>query len=278
MEVQITEAQKRAFARDGIVKLSNLISASLLDELGVCFEWSIAHPGPIASGQTGGEDLSFVDNGNPDAKSMYDDFILRSGFGGIVAQLWNSKYVGYFAEEIFWKKGKAYPTFWHQDTAYQPWSGAHWCNLWIPLVPMSAEQSLQVVRASHDGIQYDGTTFNPKNPTQPLWAEQGDFPRLPDISAESKANPGSWDIVGFDVVPGDVVVFHPQCLHRGGGTDSTLLERRNMVFRFFGDRGYYSDHLPKTGGMYDLKAIPSAAGGYLKDGDPYRPAESIKAN
>jgi hypothetical protein len=79
-------------------------------------------------------------------------------------------------------------------------------------------------------------------------------------------------------VPGDVVIFHPHCLHRGGGTDSTLPERRNIVFRFFGDKSYYSDHLPKIKGMYDLKPIPSAAGGYLADGDPYRPADSIKAN
>ncbi len=278
MDFHITEGQKRALAVDGIVKLPGLISTPLLDELNTCFEWSIAHPGSIASGKNHGENISFVDNGNPDAKPMYDDLVARSGLGAIAAQLWDSQYVGYFAEEIFWKKGKAHPTFWHQDTAYQPWSGEHWCNMWIPLVPMSADQSLQVVRESHKGIQYDGTTFHPKDPTQSLWGKESGFPRLPDITAEFAANPKSWDIVGFDVVPGDVVVFHPHCLHRGGGTDSVLQERRNMVFRFFGDQGYYSDHLPKNGGMYELKPIAAAAGGYLKDGDLYRPAAAIKAN
>lgn len=68
------------------------------------------------------------------------------------------------------------------------------------------------------------------------------------------------------------------CFEWSIATDSTLPERRNMVFRFFGDKSYYSDHLPKTKGMYDLKPIPSAAGGYLADGDPYRPADSIRAN
>ena len=43
----------------------------------------------------------------------------------------------------------------------------------------------------------------------------GDFPRLPDISAEVEANPDAWDIVGFDVGPGDVVVIHPHCLSAG---------------------------------------------------------------
>ena len=196
----------------------------------------------------------------------------------------------------------------YRDTAYLPWAGEPWCNLWIPLASMSADQSVQVVRASHKGIQYDGTAFNPKDPTQPLWGEKGEFPRLPDISAESAENPGSWDIVGYDVVPGDVVCLHPRCLHRGGGTDSTLPERRNMVFRFFGDKAFFSDHLPKTygiavdsggrvsvsqtdarntangragtekDGLETNKTVLSAAGGYLSDGDPYRPADCIKAN
>ena len=71
-------------------------------------------------------------------------------------------------------------------------------------------------------------------------------------------------------------MFHPHCLHRGGGTDSNMPERRNMVFRFFGDEAYYSDHLPKEGGMYTLKPIAASGGGYLTDGDRYRPADNIQ--
>ncbi len=52
-------------------------------------------------------------------------------------------------------------------------------------------------------------------------------------------------------------------------------ERKNIVFRFFGDKGYYSDHLPKTKSMFELKPIPSAKGGYLEDGDLFRPTDMI---
>ena len=103
MTYQITEDQKKSFVEDGIVKLPGLINPALLKELNVCFEWSIAHPGPIASGRTDRPDFSFVDNGNPEAKSMYDEIVARSGFGEVVAELLNSQYMGYFAEEIFWK-------------------------------------------------------------------------------------------------------------------------------------------------------------------------------
>ena len=278
MNYIITEELKKTFAEDGMVKLPGLIDLDLLAELNACFEWSVAHPGPFAHGRTDSVDFSFVDNGNPEAKPMYDEIVARSGFGKVVAELLDSQYIGYFAEEIFWKKGKADPTFWHQDTAYQRWSGEHWCNLWIPLTSMSADQSVQVVKASHRGVQYDGTTFNPKNPTEPLWGKAGEFPPLPDITAEVTVDPDSWTILSFDLDPGDVVVFHPHCLHHGGGTDSKLPERRNMVFRFFGDQAYYNDHLPKTGGMYELKPVASVDGGYLADGDLYRPAFTIRVN
>ena len=120
IDYSVTDDQKHALKEDGIVKLPGLINSSLLKELNKCFDWSISNHGPIASFtkiNNSDEDISFVDNGNPDAKQMYDNLIARSGFGSVIAELWNSKYVGYFAEEIFWKKGTTYPTVWHQDTA-----------------------------------------------------------------------------------------------------------------------------------------------------------------
>ena len=211
---------------------------------------------------------------------MYRNLVSNSPFGRIAAELWGSEYVGYYAEEVFWKPGRSMATFWHQDTVYSPWGGEHWGNFWIPLVEMNAEYAIRVVRGSHKGIMYDGTTFNPKDPTDPLWGDAGDFPRLPDISADIEKDPTSWDVAGFDVEPGDVVVLHPHCLHTGGGADENLPERKNLVLRFFGDKSFFSDHLPKTKdrGLYDHEPIPATSGGYLQDGDPYRPEGTLQAN
>ena len=114
----ITEQQKTDFENDGIVKLPNAIDDELLAKLIECFEWSIANPGPIAVGKPEGENIHFVDNGNPKAYKMYGDLVLESNFGAIAAELWDSEYVGFFAEEIFLKQGKSLPTYWHQDTVY----------------------------------------------------------------------------------------------------------------------------------------------------------------
>ena len=270
---EVSQAQRNALAEDGIVRLEGLIDRELLAKLQSCWEWSVRHPGPIASGKPEGDEIFFVDNGNPDARSMYESLVSQSPFPRIAADLWHSSFVGFYAEEIFWKTGSAGLTHWHQDTVYAPWGGEHWCNFWIPLVAMSGEQSIRVVHGSHRGIMYDGYSFNSPDPTDPLWGEAGNFPRLPDISADLRRDPDSWDTRSFDVVPGDVVVLHPHCLHSGGGVDpETLPERKNIVLRFFGDKSYYSEHLPSMQGMYDHKPIPGANGEFLRAGDQFRPA------
>ena len=278
MSFSVTAEQRRAFQEDGIVKLPGVVDSRLLDELNSCFEWAVRHPGPTLIGDAEGDEFSFVDLGNPAGRAMYEKLIADSPFGRIASDLWQSEFVGFLSEEVFWKKGKAHQTFWHQDTPYAPWSGEHWANFWIPLCDHPADYAIKVVRGSHKGIMYDGTTFNPRDPTEPLWGDAGTFPRLPDISAELAADPASWDIVSFDVEPGDVVVLHSHCVHSGGGADATMPERRTLVLRFFGDKSYYSDHLPDAPGMYENPPIESVNGGYLADGDLFRPERVANVN
>jgi len=272
MAFKITQAHRDTFANDGIVHLAGAVDEPLLNQLNECFSWAIANPGPTAAGNTQGSDFSFVDLANPAGRDMYEEVIQSSTLPSFAAALWQSSYVGFLAEEVFYKKGRAVPTLWHQDTSYAPWIGAHWVNFWIPLLPHPAEYAVQVIRGSHNGVMYDGTTFNQNDPTEPLWGDAGNFPRLPDINAERAKDSTAWDVVAFDVAPGDIVALHPHCLHAGGGADAGLPERKTLVFRFYGDESYYSDHLPDAPGRYDIPPIAAADGGYLADGDLFRPA------
>ncbi len=80
IDYSVTDDQKHALKEDGIVKLPGLINSSLLKELNKCFDWSISNHGPIASFtkiNNSDDDISFVDNGNPDAIQL-DKFFLFS--------------------------------------------------------------------------------------------------------------------------------------------------------------------------------------------------------
>ena len=82
----------------------------------------------------------------------------------------------------------------------------------------------------------------------------------------------------FDVEPGDLVVLHPHCLHAGGAADKNMPERRTLVLRFFGDKSFYSGHLPDAPDLYENAPIKSVTGDYLVDGDPYRPEGVVNVN
>ena len=104
MSTPLTKQQISDFEIEGIVKLPGIVNDNLLEKLNQCFDWSVENPGPISVGKPTGENINFVDNGNPDAYQMYSDLVLVSGFGLIASELWESEYVGFFAEEIYLKK------------------------------------------------------------------------------------------------------------------------------------------------------------------------------
>ena len=104
-----------------------------------------------------------------------------------------------------------------------------------------------MVRGSHRGTLYDGTPFpghpgyNSDDPTVPFWGDRIDppMPRVPDIERDRAADPARWDVVSFDIEPGDVLFVHPNCLHGGGATDANLGRRRTLVVRFYGDKAVH---------------------------------------
>lgn len=236
------DALRQAFREDGAVVVRGCLSREQVALCRAAFDWAVENPGPNATRMLRGtEHQSHVDNANPRAKARLDELMMSLPFGRLFADLWGSKHVWYFAEEIFLKTGGRSPrTLWHQDTSYLPWSGMHWGNAWISFESVPKQNALEIVRGSHRGTRYDGTNFaDPNDPTQPLHG--GDvLPRLPDIEAERKLNPDAYDVLSWATDPGDVVVLHPGSLHGGAAVDPAFPDRHTLVFRFFGDDATFS--------------------------------------
>ncbi|MDH4582828.1 phytanoyl-CoA dioxygenase [Pseudomonas sp. BN415] len=228
---------RKAFLEDGAVVIKGLLSP---DQLALCqaaFDWAVENHGPNAFRMFDGTvQQSHVDNANPRAKEHLENLVAKLPFGNLLAELWNSNHVWYFAEEIFLKAGgKGSRTLWHQDTSYLPWAGMHWANAWISFESVPKENALEVIRGSHLGPRYDGTTFlDPNDPTQPLHGG-GLWPRLPDIEAERKLKPDAYEVLSWPTEPGDVLLIHPGTLHGGAPVDEAFPDRHTFVFRFFGD-------------------------------------------
>jgi hypothetical protein len=260
------ETLAETYARDGVVHLPGALDGRALADALAAWEWSVAHPGPLASNIRQATDATFYqDLYNPDCLTGYRDMLQASPIPTICAELWGEPAVWFMYEQVFLKEGgEARRTPWHQDSSYLAVDGSHLAVAWITFDACSKEDSLEFVKGSHKGRLYNGSRFDLDDDTAPTHPTSS-LPRLPDIEATRE----QWDIAAWAVEPGDLIVFHPKLLH-GGAPTHPGGRRRTLTLRFFGEDAVYD---PREGG----------AGPRVKDfhdrmqaGDPFRHPSFLK--
>jgi ectoine hydroxylase-related dioxygenase (phytanoyl-CoA dioxygenase family) len=222
--------QRAAYARDGVLLLKNALSPAEIALARECYDWSLANPGPSRFNVMGGTPgRFFTDTNNPKAFEAYRPFLRSTALVDVAATLWGVDDVWFFYEQIFVKEGgETVRTPWHQDTSYAPIDGKHLMAFWICFEPFPADQSLEFILGTHNGVLYDGSALDGNDPTRPLYGN-GEMPVLPDVEADRS----NWNIVSYAVEPGDVVVFHPSVLH-GGAPTASGQSRHTLTFKLFG--------------------------------------------
>jgi ectoine hydroxylase-related dioxygenase (phytanoyl-CoA dioxygenase family) len=168
-------------------------------------------------------------------------------------------------EQLFLKDGGASRrTPWHQDTSYLRMMGGQLVACWISLDPLPKAHALEFVRGSHKGVLYNGSAFAADDDTKPLY-RRSRLPRLPDIQAQRER----FDILSWDVSPGDILVFHLGVLHGGAGTTPGL-RRRTISLRFMGPDVVF-DGRPRdeVGAQEGNDAAMASVYAGLRHGDPF---------
>jgi len=170
-----------------------------------------------------------IDTGISARLREFKRFILNGPSPEIAASLLNSDKVNFFGDQIFVKEpGTRERTAFHQDATYFEIDGDQCCVLWIPVDPVTLESgTMQYVRGSHkDGKLYAPNVFVAQTPLPGAALEP-----VPDIEGHMS----DYDIVHFDVEPGDVIVHHYRTIHGTGGNLSRYQVRRAASLRFCGD-------------------------------------------
>ncbi|HEV2598864.1 phytanoyl-CoA dioxygenase family protein [Sphingopyxis sp.] len=268
--MKVTDEMKRDLAADGAIVVRGLFSQEHLRRMREAFDYGLAHPGPQhALVGEGTPDELFNDYGNPENGEVHRATIKDLGLDDFAASLWDSEHVWFVGEELFIKKGNSGGRSpWHQDTSYVPMNGPQLLNIWTSFEKVPRKNSLEFVRGSHTAIQYNGSSYNdPSDPTKPLWLNC-DWPRLPEIEADRAKDPSSWDVITWEVEPGDALVFHSGILHGGAPTTPDCPERHTLVYRFHGDKLFYRP-LPTEGCDYEYD-ISDLNDPSLTPGEPYR--------
>lgn len=185
---------------------------------------------PFLFDQTDAPKGSFLlDSGVTAKLREFRHFSLRGPAAEIAAGLLDSERVNFFGDQIFVKEpGTRERTAFHQDATYFEIEGDQCCVLWIAVDPVTLESgAMQYWRGSHkDGTLYQPNVFVAQTP---MPGAEGEL--LPDIEGHM----ADYDIVHFDVEPGDVIVHHYRTVHGTGGNNSRYQVRRAASLRYCGD-------------------------------------------
>lgn len=235
-----------AYERDGVICLRGAFSAEWVELACRGIEHNIAQPSPLFR-NLGTSDGGFLsDIWARRYIPEFERFCMESPAAAIAAQALRSNPVRLVQDTWFSKlPGASARTPWHHDTAI----AGPFCSIWVALDPTPRDASLEFVAGSHGW----GGTLMPRS----YFARGGDaaerfytefhgdagrdqgpgFGQVPDIEADRDA----YDIIGWELQPGDCVLFDARTLH---GAPGNHLERplRRFVTRWITDESVLAPH------------------------------------
>lgn len=267
-----------AFHRDGAVLIKGVLASQWLDLIESGLEWAESNP----TGMSAGVNLPLRIDQFPASHSKDLAQAMRaSPIAEIVGTVLNSP-VRFYMDQMFYKPaGLIAPSAWHQDTSYYNVAGHDLVRAWVCVDPVPRDASLEVIRGSH----LWNVTYRPpvgKDPeSDPKGAAQTEaahrrgeiligresfeewtyfdsfsdasLPVLPDIEAARD----SFDILGWDYEPGDIILFHGHILHSARGGVTLPHPRRSHASLWAGADVRYmrrrSQSIPDPIALYDFE-------------------------
>ena len=235
----VTDEQVRTFATDGVVCLRGAFGPEWIEPLRRGIQKNIAEPSDRArfwdrdaEGRT-----CFFDNQSWLHIDEYRDFAVGSPAAEVAGRLLGAAAVNFFYDAVFVRSpGNRFRTPFHQDEPYWSVEGFDTCSAWMPLVPVARESALEFVRGSHRWEQryrqenFGALTGDDRDQVRYGVADDGRVP-FPDIEGDRDA----YEILGWDMEPGDVTVFNARMIHGGSGNLAPDRELKVFNTQWLGD-------------------------------------------
>jgi len=252
-------ADVAAFRRDGVVRLRGVF-ADWVAPLRAGLERNLADPlayaFPAESAPAGAPGRFFDSYCNWQRIPEYARFVERSCAAAMAGQFMGSATAQYFHEHVFLKEpGTQAATPWHQDLPYYCVDGRKSVSIYVALDPIAEAWAVRFVTGSHlwprlcyPRVFLDGADFN---------TEDASLAPMPDIEAE----PERYPTVGWDLAPGDAILFNFRTAH-GSSAVEVGARRRAFVTRWLGDDMTYCERPGEISPPYQNHG--------MKHGDPMR--------
>jgi ectoine hydroxylase-related dioxygenase (phytanoyl-CoA dioxygenase family) len=235
----ISVEDRATFASDGVVKIEGAIGPERIGALLEVAERELTTPGPWTTDNNRGSavDRLFTSRYLWADDPVINDFVFHSGIAGLVGDLLDTTSMRIYFDHMLVKEPETIaPTPWHQDIPYWPFLGRQIASAWVALTSSKVEESsLEFVRGSHVWDKY----YAPEafGGSDPGWTADFEGEKIPDIDAAR----GDYDIIGFDVEPGDALIFSAWTVH---GAPGNAGPNRRAAFstRWLGDDSTWVPH------------------------------------
>jgi ectoine hydroxylase-related dioxygenase (phytanoyl-CoA dioxygenase family) len=249
----ITREEIETYQRDGVVLLKNQFSQEWIEFLRDLAEEDMNTPGKLKHELAEASDSGrfFVNTFLWHRSSEFKKFVFESPARKVVSALMKASKVNIVFDQLLIKEPNTKTrTHWHHDLTYWPIAGDSVCTLWLALDDATAETgAVEYIKGSHKwGVRYRPTAFRPEIE----YAE--DLPEAPDVDATRE----KFDIVQYELKPGDCTVHHGLTLHGAPGNQTPSRRRRAHVTRWAGDDVVY-DPRPNVQPMLFDPDIPAGA-------------------
>jgi ectoine hydroxylase-related dioxygenase (phytanoyl-CoA dioxygenase family) len=257
LRYKISEKQRRAYQDDGVIVLRGVIDTTWQERLAEAIEKDIADPGPYYHGYETSDNVGKF-HGNLriwQNDPCFRDYCLSSVLPDLAQQFFQSQRINLLYDQLFVKEpGTVNPTPWHNDQPFWPIRGSQVISFWMSLDQVTQDSgALNFVKGSHKWNRWFQPEAFGENSTK--YEQNPDYEPMPDIDA----NLEDYDIVSWDLDPGDVYVFHGLIVHGSGGNFLQDRRRRGYTVRYTGDDVSYDTRPGTAAAIRDIN---------LKDGDP----------
>ena len=233
MAYKLEQADIDAFNRDGVVPLRQLISQGDQERLAAAIEDDIREPGPFFHGYESDEGRFHGNLRLWETHDTFRDICLNSELPGLARQFFGSRKINMLYDQLFVKEASmGQRTRWHNDQPYWPVRGRQVLSFWIALDKTTAENGrLEFIRGSHLWDRwFQPETFG-KTASIAQYERNPAFEDIPDIEAHRD----DYDIISWDLEPGDVYVFSAMTVHGAGGNSLASRRSRGYTLRYTGD-------------------------------------------
>lgn len=237
MGSHVSQQDIEDFSGDGAVCLRGVIDLDWIERLKVGVEHTLANPterGRLWHLDDQGRESRY-DSQVWRTRPEYAEFITQSPLAEIAGTLMESSKANFFFDAMFVRQpGTQFRTPFHQDEPYWTVEGFQTISSWMPLVPVRKESALEMVRGSHRWEErFEQTNFGAMtgDSRDDVDFSEVDTVPFPDIEGERD----NYDILSWDMEPGDLVCFNGRTIHGGSGNLPEDRELRVFNTKWLGD-------------------------------------------